>query len=232
MNRKESLLVSKSRFLWQAGQLTIEGSGEKTDNAFCATGQGGGVDPSCSKDATDTDVKAEWDKAVKSEPRSSKKKEDTGGLTDEKAKELGFESAAAYRQKIKEVNEGAKRAIPKRRRELEGSALPKNPAKLTVRQAYAAMKSKGLTIGRGSHDLKTKKTTYTLKDDKTGKERIVTTDEIKVMLYAKPKAPEVKELKGLRDKADVNLRMLKEAKVAQDARVKSLKDKLKRSKKR
>jgi hypothetical protein len=131
-------------------------------NAFCATGQGGGVDPSCGKDG---DVAAQKE-----------------GFKDAKDKARFEEASARYEKKHSRsrFEEASRRTDERVKRDVDrASKLPKDPAKLTIRQAAAGLQKLGYKLG-------TKGGAYYVV--KGGKSQKVTTAQIKDALYPRPKA--------------------------------------------
>jgi hypothetical protein len=74
---------------------------------------------------------------------------------------------------------------PAKKAATKGPSLPTNPRKLKISDAAAALKSKGMTLGKGTTDLKTKVTSYEVTDRK-GRKTTMTAQQIKESLYKKP----------------------------------------------
>jgi hypothetical protein len=125
----------KSKFEWEESDIEIlppeKEDEEEVENAFCATGQGGGVDPSCGKEGAD---------AAAQEGGSGKSKQ-------------------------------------------HDVKLPKNPKRLTIDQANAALKQLGYSQVDQSHDRETGKSFVELKHLKSGKRVTMEVSKLRKVIY-------------------------------------------------
>ena len=64
--------------------------------------------------------------------------------------------------------------------------LPKNPKKLTIQQAEAALQKQGLQLGMAPFDLKRKMSMFTI-TDADGNKRTITGDEVSEMIFGTKK---------------------------------------------
>lgn len=107
----------------------------------------------------------------KSSPGKGKsKKADTFADADKRYKKA--QKAGGYDKLAAKEQAAAKKTKPK-------------ASKTTIQQAQKGLAKQGLELGKGHTDLKTKTTSYQVKDTKTGKTKTMTAAEIKEKLYTK-----------------------------------------------
>lgn len=145
------------------------GPGGDDDNPF-----GGGDQPDTDVDTNDEDD----DAATFAEPHSRL----TGTITDSRGRKRKYVNG-------RQVSSKAAGKAGKKGRSGGGSrtpaGLPKNPKKLTIQQAHAALNKMGYTLGKSSYDPATRTQLYSMKFP-SGKKGYLSTDEIKKLIYRAP----------------------------------------------